>query len=137
MQKYTHVIFSILLFLMFNFIFHFPLYLSVFAFIGAMTPDLDLRPKKYHRKLFHNLWFLMLILFVGFSVGIIDRTFAIVFSIGFLSHLLIDGVTPMGIMPFWPFEKPKIKGPIKTGGWGEFVIMILLLLVIFWIARYF
>jgi len=137
MQKYTHIIFSILLFLLFNFIFHFPLYISIFAFIGAMIPDLDLRPRKYHRKIFHNVWFLLILLFIGFSFHIIDNMFAIVFSIGFFSHLIMDALTPMGIMPFWPFEKPKIKGPIKTGGWGEFVVMIILLFIIFWIVRYF
>lgn len=137
MQKYTHIIFSILLFLLFNFIFHFPLYISIFAFIGAMIPDLDLRPRKYHRKIFHNLWFLLILLFLGFAFHVIDNMFAIVFSIGFISHLIMDALTPAGIMPFWPFTKPKIKGPIKTGGWGEFVVMIALLFIIFWIVRYF
>ncbi len=137
MQKYTHVIFAILLFLLFNFIFRFPLYVSIFAFIGAMIPDIDLKPKKYHRKLLHNVWVLILILFAGFSLSLIDRMFAIAFSIGFLSHLIIDGITPMGIMPFWPIKKPRIRGPIKTGGWGEFAVMIFLLFIIFLIARYF
>jgi len=134
MKKYTHWIFALLLFLLFQFILKFPIYLSIFAVIGTMLPDLDIKWKKYHRKLFHNIWILLIILFLGFNFHLIDRTIAIIISIGFLSHLIIDAITPTGIMFLWPLKKPKIKGPIKTGGIGEFVVMAVLLFIIFWIS---
>ena len=130
MKKYTHLIFALLLFLLFNFILKFPLYLSVFAFIGAMIPDFDLKFGKYHRKIFHNLFFLLIVIFIGFYSNLINQTIAIIISIGFVSHLIMDSLTPSGIMYFWPIEKPKIKGPIKTGSLNEYLVMIILLLII-------
>lgn len=130
MKKYTHLIFALLLFLMLNFIFRYPIYLCIFAFIGAMIPDLDLNFGKLHRCLFHNLWFLIIVLFLGFNFHLIDNTIAIVISMGFISHLLIDGVTPSGIYFLWPIKIFKIKGPFKTGSLNEYLIMFALLIVI-------
>ena len=130
MQKYTHLIFAFLLFILFNFIFHFPIYLSLFAFLGAMLPDLDIKIKKMHRKIFHNIWFLLITLTLLFKLGLIDRTIAIIFSIGFISHLIADSLTHTGIMPFWPIEKPRFSGPFRTGSLGEFGLMIIMIIVI-------
>lgn len=128
MKKLTHLIFAFLLFSLFNFILNFQIYFSVFAFIGALFPDLDLG--FYHRKLFHNLWILMIALSIGFYFSLIDKTVAIIFSIGFVSHLIADSMTHKGIMPLWPIEKPKFKGPIKTGSIWEYALMIAMLAVI-------
>ena len=136
MQKYTHLIFAFLLFMLFNFIFHFPIYLSLFAFLGAMLPDLDIKIKKLHRKIFHNVWFLMIILFILFEMSLVNRTIAIIFSIGFLSHLIADSLTHMGIMPFWPIKKPKFNGPFRTGSFGEFGLMLIMILVILVIGNF-
>jgi len=130
-QKYTHLIFAFLLFSLFNFILNFPVYISVFAFIGAMVPDLDIKVRSLHRKIFHNVWFLFIILFVLLQSGVIDNMVAAVFSIGFISHLITDSLTPTGIMPFWPIEKPRFRGKIKTGSSFEFLFMIAMLVFIF------
>ncbi len=134
MQKWTHLVFAALLFVIFNFALHMPLYLSVFAFIGAMIPDLDIG--FMHRKLLHNVWALLIMLVAGLKFGLIDNTVAIAFSLGFVSHLAADALTHMGVMPFWPITKPKIHGPIKTGGLGEFVLLAALLFVIYNIGRF-
>ncbi len=136
MQKYTHLIFALLLFLLLNQILHFPIYLSLFAFLGAMLPDLDIKIRKLHRKIFHNIWFLMLVLFALFELHLIDQRIGIVFSIGFLSHLIADSLTHMGIMPLWPITKPKFNGPFRTGSLGEFGIMIVMIVIIFFISGF-
>lgn len=110
------------------------MYLAIVAFIGAMLPDLDIKIKNLHRKIFHNVWFLAIVLFVLFRLNFIDNSFAIVFSIGFLSHLVADSLTHMGIMPLWPVPVPKFNGPVKTGSLGEYGLMLGMILVIFLIG---
>lgn len=135
MEKMTHLILAFLVLLIFGFVLDFPIYMAFFAFAGVLIPDLDIRPRKYHRKLFHNLWILMIFLFIGFISGIFfNKEVAIIFSIGFLSHLIGDSLTHNGIMPLWPIKKPKFNGPIKTGGLGEYVIVLFLLLLIYWVG---
>lgn len=72
----------------------------------------------------------MIALSIGFYFSLIDKTVAIIFSIGFVSHLIADSMTHKGIMPLWPIEKPKFKGPIKTGSIWEYALMIAMLAVI-------
>ena len=136
MQKYTHLLFALLFFLLLNQYFHFPLYLAVFAFIGAAIPDLDLKIRKMHRKIFHNLWFLVIVIFVLLEAAVFDQKVAIVFSLGFISHLVADSLTHMGIMPLWPIKIPKFNGPFRTGGLGEFGILIGLIIVVFIVAGF-
>jgi len=132
MEKISHFILGFLVLVVFGFILDFPLYMAIFAFIGVLIPDLDVKPRKYHRKLFHNIWILILMLFIGFTSGIIfNREAGIVFSIGFLSHLIGDALTHRGIMPLWPIKKPKFNGPVKTGGLGEYLIILVLLVLIY------
>jgi len=134
MQRMTHLIMAFLVLLLFGFILTFPIYMAFFAFLGVLLPDLDVRPRKYHRKLFHNIWFLMIVLFVAYNLGL-DRTAAIVISIGFFSHLISDALTHKGITPLWPIKKLKFNGPIKTGGFGEYLIVLILLLMIYWVGK--
>ena len=129
MQKWTHLVFAVLIFLTFNYALHMPLYFSIFALIGAMAPDLDLG--FMHRKLLHNIWAPGLMILAGFGLGLIDRSVAIAFSLGYLSHLASDALTHMGIMPFWPITKPKIRGPIRTGGFGELLLLAGLLFLLY------
>lgn len=130
MKKRTHLIFAVLLFLLLNKVFSLPLAFAVFAAVGALVPDLDLFSLVLHRKIFHNLWVLAAIVFAGMQLSIFDKSTAIAFSIGFVSHLIADSLTPMGIMPLWPLGLPHIKGPVKTGSLMEWVIAIALLFAI-------
>lgn len=127
MEKVTHLIFGFLVLILFGLILNFPLHMSLFAFAGVLIPDIDIKIRKFHRKLLHNFWALIILLFIGFTLQIFSRTAAIVFSIGFLSHLIGDSLTHRGIMPFWPFKKPKFNGPLTTGGIGEYLLIIVLL----------
>mgnify|MGYP001562115262 CR=1 FL=1 len=133
MERMTHLILAFLVLLLFGFVLSFPIYMAFFAFIGVLLPDLDVRPKKLHRKLFHNIWFLIIVLFIAYNLGL-DKNTAIILSIGFISHLIGDSLTHKGIMPLWPIKKPKFNGPVKTGGFGEYLIVLVLLLLIYWIG---
>lgn len=136
MEKMTHIILAFLILLLFGFILNFPIYMAAFAFVGTLIPDLDIRLRKYHRKLFHNIWMLTILLFIGFISGIFfSREVGIIFSIGFISHLIGDSLTHNGIMPLWPIKKPKFNGPIKTGGLEEYLIVIVLLLMIYLVGK--
>jgi len=81
MRKYTHLIFAFLLFLLLNIILKYSIYLALFALVGALIPDLDLKFGKLHRKLFHNIWFLGFLIFLGLHFKIINQTIAIITSI--------------------------------------------------------
>lgn len=136
MKRHTHVIFAILLFVIFSIYYKFPLFYGIFAVMGTLIPDIDIKFRDVHRRLFHNIWFLAIILIIGFYFNLINQTIAIIFSIGFISHLIADSLTHMGIMPFWPIEKPRFRGPMRTGSKGEFALMIMMLFVIFWIGGF-
>jgi inner membrane protein len=134
MKKRTHLIFAVLLFLLLNGIFSFPLAFAVFAAAGALVPDLDLLSMVLHRKLLHNLWALAAFVFAGMSIALFDKSTAIAFSIGFISHLIADALTPMGIKPLWPMGLPHIKGPVRTGSLAEWVLVIVLLFAVGYVA---
>jgi len=136
MQKTTHLIFAFLILILFGFILNFPIYMSIFAFIGVLLPDLDTRPRRLHRKICHNIWFLIIVLFIGFYLNLLDRSSGIILSIGFFSHIIGDSLTHKGIAPLWPFKKPRFNGPIKTGGFGEYLIVLILLLLIYWVGTF-
>ena len=131
MERVTHLIFGFLVLLMFSFVFTFPLHISLFAFAGILIPDIDIKVRKLHRKAFHNLWILVIFLFLGFSIGLFDRISGIVFAVGFLSHLIGDSLTHRGIMPLWPIKAPKFNGPLRTGKIEEFLLILVLLMGIY------
>ena len=60
----------------------------------------------------------------GFASGLMNNQIATSFSIGFISHLLSDSLTKTGIMPFWPIQKPRFRGPVSTGGLTEYAFVI-------------
>jgi membrane-bound metal-dependent hydrolase YbcI (DUF457 family) len=134
MEKITHLIFGFLVLLLFSLVLNFPLHLSLFAFAGVLIPDVDMKIRKFHRKLFHNIWILIILLFLGFIFGIFNRTAAIIFSIGFLSHLIGDSLTHKGIMPLWPIKKPKFNGPLRTGQIEEYLLILVLLVGIYFLG---
>jgi len=133
MQKNTHLVFAFLLFLVCNFLLHLPLYMAVFVFIGAVIPDIDIKFRGLHRKLFHNIWFLILLLFGLFSLNLINSQVSTALIIGFCSHLIADSLTHMGIMPLWPIPRPRFNGPFVTGGKRELLLMIAMIFVIAYI----
>ena len=131
MLKRTHLIFAAFAFIVANIWLKYPVLFMVFSLIGACIPDIDVKFK--HRKLLHNIWVLALIVFVGMSFRIMNWDIAIALSIGFLSHLIADSLTHNGIMPLWPLTKPRIVGPVRTGGVSEYIIAISIIVIIAYI----
>jgi inner membrane protein len=78
-----------------------------------------------HRGLMHSIWipilFYLLVFMFSFEV-------AIAISFGYLSHLILDGLTPAGVKLLWPLKK-KLKGFIRTGSLTEYLVFVLLIIL--------
>lgn len=75
----------------------------IFLSVAAATlPDYDLKLKIKHRTITHCILFYIVIGALLYRVNF--ETF-IFFSIGYLSHLLLDSLTKHGIPLFYPFSK--------------------------------
>jgi inner membrane protein len=88
---------------------------------GAYLPDFDLHYR--HRKLLHNIFAVFLFTFISWIVlkrinlGIIPDENIIwkSFALGYLSHLLLDILTPRGVFILYPFSnKPLSAGIFKS-----------------------
>lgn len=79
-----------------------------------------------HRGLFHSIHLPLLLFCLFYFFNYKLAAFAIL--IGYLSHLLIDGLTVSGVNLLNPLLKLNINGFVKTGGVLEYLIFILLLI---------
>ncbi len=144
MLFYTHLIFGFLIGLLtYKYVgIDKYVYFSLVLF-GALVPDIDsfnsfinqkLKLTKIlgfvfkHRGVFHSLvipfiLFLVIYFFYGFDYGA-------ALLIGYLSHLLIDSLNYAGINYFYPISKLKISGFMKTGGFLEMFLNIVLIMVV-------
>lgn len=110
-------------------------FLFVFFILGALFPDIDsshsilgrkvkLIPFLFkHRGFFHSFW--ALIMFMLLFYGLFSLDVALVFSAGFVLHLILDAITKEGIALFGF----KIKGPIRVGSLLEHIIYLILLVL--------
>jgi len=88
-----------------------------------------------HRGFLHTVFFLILIDFLLLYLEL--GFFAFGFSVGFLSHLIIDGATKQGVKPFYPINF-RVSGPLRTGSFFENILAFLFLIgILFNIYRYF
>ncbi|MGB9630805.1 MAG: metal-dependent hydrolase [Candidatus Methanodesulfokora sp.] len=89
------------------------------VFVSAMLPDLDLAlrsiPFIEHRKTFHNIWFMIAVMIIFWSLTH-DALLTRLFSIGIVSHFLMDSLTKQGVMWLYPLSNWRIRGPLRTGG---------------------
>ena len=139
----THVVIALLISLL---IFPFfslnkGIFLIIFLF-GALFPDID-TPTSFigkrlkiigwlfkHRGIFHSLF--MALLLSGL-IFVYDKTYGVVFFLGYMTHLIIDMLNYSGIALFYPISSFKIKGFMKSNGIGEKIIFILCLVLGFWL----
>ena len=112
--------------------------------LGSILPDLDSGKSKInrwsgflgiilgsflkHRGILHSVFFVIFIfvlanLFLG-------NYYAFGLLIGVLAHLSSDSLTPGGIKFFYPLSKMRIRGPIKVGGVGEWLVFVGLIFLI-------
>lgn len=91
------------------------------AVFGASIPDLDLHwaPRHYtprpgsccklneHRGPSHSL---SLAIMAGFALGAGTAWWiGLMFTVGWLSHILVDGVSYLGVPYFWPIYSKRIR----------------------------
>ena len=111
---------------------------------GSLLPDVDhpsstfgrkIRPVSDliggvfgHRGITHSAIAVLLLFGFTWQAGI-EPVWARAFAIGYSSHLLADWFTPKGIPFLWP-AKTCYRSPftVRTGGVGEMVLGVLLLL---------
>jgi len=140
----THILFGLAAFMLAsnfmttNYIFLF------LVLLGSILPDIDEKHSKMnqwagifgnltvfltkHRGIIHSLPFNFLLLStISFFFG---TYYAIALTFGYVSHLLADSLTPMGVHLFYPFSNFRIKGPIKTGSFLENILALFLFVFI-------
>lgn len=94
-------------------------------FFGASVSEVS-RKVTGHRGFFH--WLIWPILIIGYA-----RKFSISWlfwlGLGYLTHVMADALTPLGVPLLAPFSTKKISLlGIRTGSFLEFVVFILTLL---------
>jgi len=113
-----------------------PIVFVAIILLGSLLPDIDsgtsLIGKRFklgsfffkHRGMVHSVVFM-----TGFSIAVFLITnniyYFLAFAVGYLSHLLLDSMTPSGVAFFWP-SKIRTRGGIKTTGLWEFLIFFVL-----------
>jgi inner membrane protein len=115
--------------------------------IGSLIPDLDLPESKLgekikplsfiinlifgHRHLFHSMLFAAILSIGAYFFS--GTYYALALFLGFMSHVILDMLTPQGIEILYPFSRHKVQGFIRTGSFLEHVLIfaILALLAIF------
>ncbi|MCX6818204.1 MAG: metal-dependent hydrolase [Candidatus Aenigmarchaeota archaeon] len=135
MERRTHIIFGIFLFVLLWAAFKLDIALSALVAVGSVFPDLDYRKglTVYHRKLAHNIWVMLL---ASIIIALVANSieFGMAFALGFMSHVLIDALTPMGVYPLYPLKSSHPyflvggKAKITTGSRGEKVFQALIVI---------
>ena len=135
----THLAFGILVYLLIErFIGNGILLLSAVLFF-SIFPDIDYynsavgkkaKPLSYilnlifgHRGIFHTIYFPILCFLL---ISYVDIQVAIAMSAGYLSHLFLDSVTLSGTRPLYPLFNKELKGLIKTGGFSETIVFLII-----------
>ncbi|RLE48281.1 hypothetical protein DRJ25_00225 [Candidatus Woesearchaeota archaeon] len=104
---------------------------------GSILPDIDhegskvnqlLPLTKYfsklfkHRGFFHSIFPVLFFVFLELSFKL--DGIGIALALGYLSHLLSDGLTPTGVNLLHPAAKLRIEGFIPTGGIVEAAVFV-------------
>jgi inner membrane protein len=86
------------------------------AVLGSFLPDWDLKLHIKHRTITHWIWWPLLLWFL------VPGVFPHALALGWLLHIGADLLTVEGLAPFWPLPW-RIRGLVRTGSFGEFVIV--------------
>ena len=112
------------------------LFFSIFPDIDESSSKVSkkLKPFSYltnilgHRNILHTIYFPLAISLILLLFNLKEMSIAVL--IGYLLHLLLDATTQKGIALFYPLNKKRIKGYIKTGSFIENIIFILLVIIV-------
>ena len=146
MMLKTHLVFSFLIGLVIINYLDFSnkyLFLAILTF-ASVLPDIDLPRSKIgkkfgfisriiniffgHRGLFHSLFLGLILFFVFYYFNL--KLIAIAVLIGYISHLLMDGLTKEGVLFFTPFSSLRLKGFIRTGSFFEYLLFFVLIILV-------
>jgi len=142
MRGYTHLAFGVLIGILFLKLKAAPslldaVFIFSFASLGSLLPDIDhagsilgrrvkiIGAISEHRGLFHSLWFLALFSLLCYLV---IPAYWLVFSLCYLSHLVLDAFNYAGIQPFYPVGR-RMRGKIKSGGFLDTLLFLVLLVI--------
>ncbi len=114
--------------------------------LGSVLPDIDSsksRVNKWsgifgvivgfafrHRGIFHSLLFHLLLFFIVRSF--FGVYYASGLFLGYLAHLVGDGISKGGVKVFYPFSSYKVRGFMKVGGFVEGLLFVVMFLLILW-----
>jgi len=131
----THFFFGLFVYFCLDCFIEMPFFVLIFVLVGAVFVDLDSSSSKVggkfsflswcfkHRGVLHSL---IASLFLGLIVGVFSLWGGFGFFVGYLSHLILVCFSKMGVKLFWPLDI-RVKGFIKSGGWIEDILFVLLL----------
>lgn len=120
-----------------------PVLFLMIVLISSLLPDID-HPRSTigknikvigflfeHRGFFHSIFALT---FFSLAIQFMfkNEVYTMGFLIGYLSHLLSDSLTVLGIKIFHPVSDFRIRGLMKTGGPVEYLIFLGLVLLNLW-----
>jgi inner membrane protein len=148
MRFYTHLVFGFLagLFLWkFSLVSTANIYIFfVFVLLGSLLPDIDTPNSKMghkfgivsdiiskvfgHRGIIHTIWGGLLL--CGIFWYFIHKVYGAALFYGFISHLIADGFTIMGINFTHPFARVRLSGFIETGSVLEHVFLVVTAILI-------
>ena len=146
MLFYTHLLLGILFFTFFKDYFsggNTIIFLGMLL-LGSILPDIDESHSTInrctgivgkiisfffeHRGIFHSLLFAF-IFFVGIT-QYWSNYYGWALQLGYCAHLLGDALTKRGVQIFYPFSHFKLKGPLRTGGFLEAIVLVLIVVVL-------
>ena len=137
----THFVFSLLVALLTYSLFDINVYLFIIICVIAGTlPDIDHPKSKVripiishiinfffgHRKLFHSIFFVIIL---GLIIKSFFGNYYIPFELGYLSHIILDALTKQGINFIYPFKQLTVKGFIRTNGFLEKILFVVLIIL--------
>lgn len=131
----THALFGILVWFLLDLFIEMPLFVLGFALFGSIFVDIDSRRSNIGRKLWFLSWIfkhrgimhsLFGCLVLSLIVGAFNLWAGFGFFVGYVSHLVMDCFTKMGVRLFWPLSS-RVRGFVRSGSWVEDVIFVLLL----------
>jgi len=122
-------------------------FLAIVAF-SSILPDIDtknswigrkVKPLSWilglifgHRKIFHSILFALLIFVILYFLTV--SYVAAAFLIGYVVHILVDGLTLKGVKPFFPLSRFKIKGFLRSGDLTDNLLFFLIIAGIIWLS---
>ena len=104
---------------------------------GSIVPDVD-HPRSLssralmhvplsHRGFMHSLTACAI---QAALIAYLDWGLAALYVVGYVAHLALDSLTPMGVAWLAPLSRRRVRGPLKTGGLADHALLALLALTI-------